>query len=258
MVRKKKELPVENPLPVESKADDDSSQKVIVAPSEKVKPKRTMTPEMLEKLAIARKKALEVKKRLKDNDEEKIKHIQVRMQKDKDKKDKKINLIKLAEEGLETKTKKTTPPPTPSPPPQPPVASEGLEIPKLVLSVDDKPKPEPPLQEVKEEELKPSGNVVDLSSQESLKKLLDEYNYNKNVNKATDRKLQKLNKKYVVDSDSSSDDEPQSRQQVVYIKRKQKDRPAPPRLGISYNDKTREAIPPSLIEARQLSNRYRI
>ena len=72
MVRKKKEAPVEVPEVIP--ADEVSS--VIVAPSEKVKPKRTMTPEMLEKLAIARKKALEVKRKLKDNDEEKIKHIQ--------------------------------------------------------------------------------------------------------------------------------------------------------------------------------------
>jgi len=263
MVRKKKEAPVEVPEVI-------PADEVVVAPSEKVKPKRTMTPEMLEKLAIARKKALEVKRKLKDNDEEKIKHIQTRMLKAKEKKEKKENLVKLAEEGLK---KKESPPPTPSPPPPAP-QSDGLEIPKMVLSVDDKPKPKPnqvdlkdvPLlghqlppegakTPVQQEDYRPKGRFIDLHSTDVLDKMVQEYDLKDRVDRETDKRLRKLNKKYVVDSDSS-DDEPQ--QQVVYIKRKEKMRPPQRQLGITYNQKTKEAIPPSLIQARELQNRYRM
>jgi hypothetical protein len=49
------------------------------------KPKRTrkMTPEMLEKLAAARQKALEVKKKLKGNEMAKIEHMQSKLEKKK-------------------------------------------------------------------------------------------------------------------------------------------------------------------------------
>jgi hypothetical protein len=51
---------------------------------EKKKKTRTMTPEMLEKLALARQKALEVKRKLKEGgDAEKLKHYQTKCEKKK-------------------------------------------------------------------------------------------------------------------------------------------------------------------------------
>ena len=82
------------------------TEEIVVAEEPVVKPKRktrTMTPEMLEKLAIARKKALEVKKKLKEEgDEGKVKfHQEKVMKKEANKKKKKDDIIRK-EEILDT------------------------------------------------------------------------------------------------------------------------------------------------------------
>jgi len=188
----------------------------------KERKKKTMTPEMLEQLSIARKKALEVKKALKESDEAKIEHAKEKIKKTR--KPTKKELIKLeaekqlAEESekeevepkgevvdlasdeaiknilVEARESVKLPDGTPSPPP--PAAPEGEEPPKMDLEVKEKPKP-------KKEYLFDSG------------------------------------------SDSSSDEE-----KVIYVKKRRPKRKEPkPSAGVPINLYQR-GVPPSLVEAR--------
>lgn len=191
----------------------------------KERKKKTMTPEMLEQLSIARKKALEVKKALKESDEAKIEHAKEKIKKTR--KPTKKELIKLeaekqlAEEEtnveeevepkgevvdlasdeaiknilVEARESVKLPDGTPSPPPPAP-APAGEEPPKMDLEVKEKPKP-------KKEYLFDSG------------------------------------------SDSSSDEE-----KVIYVKkRKPKKKEPKPASGVPVNLYQR-GVPPSLVEAR--------
>ena len=267
MPRKKKEEPVEEPVEV---ADATPS---IEPPSVKAK-KRTMTPEMLQKLALAREKALEVKRKLKNDDEAKIEHLKERMKKEKDKKDKRNDILKQAQErlDLEEKPRVPTPPPTPSPPPPAP-QPEQQEIPDEPLPP---PAPEPPLNrtaygigvegdksplKLKVEEppkQEPIGKVVDLTGHEALQNMLNQYQQDQKIKTEIDEREKKFKKKYIKKYDSDSDDGYDPREQVVYIKRKQKERAPPTRLGFDYNDNNKETpVPPSVMMARQLQNRYR-
>jgi hypothetical protein len=297
MPRKKKEEPIEEPVEVSD------AMPSIEPPSVKAK-KRTMTPEMLQKLALAREKALEVKRKLKNDDEAKIEHLKEKMKREKDKKDKKNGILKQAQERLDleqgtapnaenasvvgedyTKPKVPTPPPTPSPPPPAPQPVQE-EIPEEPLPP---PAPEPPLNrtaygigvEGDESPLKlnveepplnrtangkgvegdkspHAGKVVDLTSHEALDNMLKQYHYDEKLKREVEEREKRFKKKYIKKYDSDSDDGYDPKEQVVYIKRKQKERPPAPRLGFDYNNHDKETpVPPSVMLARQLQNRYR-
>ena len=190
----------------------------------KERKKKTMTPEMLEQLSIARKKALEVKKALKESDEAKIEHAKEKIKKTR--KPTKKELIKLeAEKQLAEESEKEEVEPkgevidlasenfiknilvearesvklpdamqsVSSPPP--PAAPEGEEPPKMDLEVKEKPKPK---------------------------------------------------KEYLFDSSDSSSDE----EKVIYVKkRKPKKKEPKPASGVPVNLYQR-GVPPSLVEAR--------
>lgn len=272
MPRKKKEEPVEEPVEVTDATPS------IEPPSVKAK-KRTMTPEMLQKLALAREKALEVKRKLKNDDEAKIEHLKERMKREKDKKDKKNDILKQAQERLEQeqgtaphaenasvvsedykKPKVPTPPPTPSPPPPAPQPVQQ-EIPEEPLPP---PAPEPPLNRtaygigVEGDKSPLGGKVVDLASHEALDNMLKQYQYDEKLKREVEEREKRFKKKYLKKYESDSDDDYNPREQVVYIKRKPKERAPPTRLGFDYNDNNKEIpVPPSVMMARQLQNRYR-
>lgn len=260
MPRKKKEEQVEEPVEV---ADATPS---IEPPSVKAK-KRTMTPEMLQKLALAREKALEVKRKLKNDDEAKIEHLKERMKREKDKKDKKNDILKQAQERLEQeekpqeepvveKPKDPTPPPTPSPPPPAPQPVQQ-EIPEEPLP-PPAPEPQTIKLNVEEPDRKPAGKVVDLTSHEALDNMLKQYHYEEKLKREVEEREKRFKKKYLKKYDSDSDDDYDPKEQVVYIKRKPKERAPPTRLGFNYNDNDKEIpVPPSVMMARQLQNRYR-
>jgi hypothetical protein len=236
--KKKQDEPVEPEAETADDVPSEESTPPLEPPSEKVR-KRTMTPEMLEKLAEARKKALEVKRKLKNDDEAKIEHIKERMKKEKAKKDKKEKIQQEAEKRLLVDDV--------APPPEPKKIDEPLS--------PETPPTEPKKVDEPSKEGVVSPSVIDLSTNDALEKMLADYNYNKRLEKEVQQRERKLKQKYHVDSDDDGD---QRNENVVYIKRKQKERPPPTRLGLNYNDDNRDIpVPPSIAMARKMTDRYR-
>lgn len=220
-------------------------------PKKKERKKKVMTETMLEQLKIARQKALEVKKALKESDELKIEHAKEKIKKAKTK----------------TKTQKI---------------KEEAE--KQLEAEEAKPKDEPIIENevIEAEEEKPIGKLVDLASEEAIENLKKEEGMGTpspppplpagegievpKMELEVPIKKPKSPKKqaYLFSSDSESSDD----ERVIYVKKRSKKkkekkeemsyRPAQP---VNVNLYQR-GLPPSLVEARNgmnslFSNRYR-
>jgi len=109
----------------------------------KVRKKKVMTDEMLQQLALARQKALEVKKTLKGDEEAKIQHAKERMKKEKSKPKKKEEILEIAKKQLqeeavefdslfrEKESKEIKEEPQPEPEPEPeyePIPKKSKEV----------------------------------------------------------------------------------------------------------------------------------
>lgn len=219
-------------------------------PKKKERKKKTMTPEMLEQLAIARQKALEVKKALKESDELKIEHAKEKIKKSKTK----TKSQKIKEEAEKQ------------------LAEEEAEKEPIVLKEDE------PIQE----EEKQTGKLIDLASEEAIEKLKKEEGTGTpspppplpsgegievpKMELEVPVKKPKSPKKqaYLFSSDDSSSDD----ERVIYVKKRSKKKKEKvynvenfrPPAGQPVNLYQR-GVPPSLVDARNgasiFSNRYR-
>lgn len=206
-------------------------------PPTQMRKKKTMTPEMLEQLALARKKALEIKKALKNDEQAQIEH-----EKEKLKKGRKLTkkeMIKmeaekqLAKEEEDAETHQTHDKTAASKDPE----KEVLKEPEI--------HPDDIEKEVEEK-------VEDKLTEDAIKESKEDEATHTESPKLKPKKSHKSKKQvFLFSSDSESDS---SDDEVVYVKRRTKKKsskkpveaPAPSRPVNLYQ----RGIPPSLIDAR--------